>query len=317
MSLQKVSIANMRLEYDKKQLRIKGSTLPIGVSVITNDQKRLQTRGFSKGKLAWSNFIVSVDGGNYSNGKITIQKDSPMDTISIKISSKHHPEWEIREVIWLNRLLSMKITPVEPIVWATDETFKMKLDAYYDNGQVYNNKLNNKLIKQMGLGVDIEGGTFSGGKFRIFEDFEQIPLHTVSFRLHSLSHPEIDDLFTRRLNYIKHYNYSSSGGSGWNGSSGRSGSSGSDGSTGSHGGDGSHGEDGHYGDNGKDGCDLEGFVDAYPDSILQTDLVYVEVKEMCGAALKHYLVNPAGGNISIHTYGGDGGAGGSGGSGGC
>src|SRR6266498_3814543 len=104
MSLQKVSIANMRLEYDKKQLRIKGSTLPIGVSVITNDQKRLQTRGFSKGKLAWSNFIVSVDGGNYSNGKITIPKDSPMDTISIKISSKHHPEWEIREVIWLNRL---------------------------------------------------------------------------------------------------------------------------------------------------------------------------------------------------------------------
>jgi len=316
MSLEKISIANMRLEYDKKQIRVRGSALPIGVSIITSDQKRLQTRGFSSGKLKWSNFLISVEGGNYSNGKIVIPKDSPSDTISIRITSKHHPEWEIREVIWLNRLLSIRANAIEPIAWAPDETFKMNLDAYYDNGQMYTNKLNNKLIKQMELNAKAEGGVFSSGKFHIFEDFEMIPEHLVSLSLESQRYPEVSDIFSKRLTYIKNYKFSQSVGSAWSGSSGRSGSSGNAGSNGEHGGNGSDGEDGRNGEHGQYGDDLGVFVDAYPDSILQTDLVYVEVTLLKNSTKKHFLINPNGGSIAITTYGGDGGSGGQGGNGG-
>jgi len=317
MSLEKVSIANLRLEYDKKPLRLRGTSLPIGVSVITTDQKRLRTRGFSGGNLKWSNFRVSVEGGNFSNGKIAISGDNPSDTISVRITSVHHPEWEIREVIGLNHLLSIRTNPVEPVVWAPDESFKMTLDSYYDNGQAYTSRLSNKLIKQMNLSMKAEGGVFSGGRFHIFEDFENIPQHIVSLNLESQDNPEVSDFFWARLTYIKNYMFSTSASDAWSGSAGRSGFSGSDGnSDGRCGGRGEDGEDGRHGEDGKNGYDLDIFVDAYSDTILHTDLVYVEVATLGSSATKHYLINPSGGNISIQTRGGDGGNGGTGGNGG-
>jgi len=316
MSLEKVSIANMRLEYDKNQLRLRGVSLPIGVSVITSDQKRLTTRGFSHGKLKWSNFIISVQGGRYSNGKIAILPDNPSDSILLKITSKHHPEWEIKQAIVLNHLLNIKMSVVEPVIWAPEEDFNINLDSYYDNGQVYSSKLTTNLMKKKGFSMEVEGGEFTAGKFHIFDDFELIPMHTIFFKLRSLGNPAIADSFSRMLNYIKNYSFSSSELMGWTGSSGNNGSSGAQGSDGERGGNGSSGGNGHQGEHGRNGTDLVVFADAYQDSILNTVLVYVEVKESGSMDTKKYLINPDGGNITVSTYGGDGGDGGSGGNGG-
>jgi hypothetical protein len=317
MSLEKVTIENLRLEYDKKPLRLRGTNLPIGVSVITADQKRLTTWGFSHGRLKWSNFNISVQGGWFSNGKIIIPPESASDSISVSIVSKHHPEWKINEVIALNHLLDIRTSVVEPVVWAPDESFKIMLSAHYDNGQVYSNKLTSSLIKKMDLLMETEGGQFSGGKFNIYEDFENIPGHTVFFKLEQIGKPSIADSFARMLNYIKHYYYSRSEFSGFNGFSGSIGSSGASGSSdGECGTNGGHGGDGNRGEHGKDGDDLNVFVDSYFDSILQADLVYVEVDDLSCPNRKKYLINPNGGSILVSTSGGDGGNGGSGGNGG-
>lgn len=317
MSLEKVTIANLRLEYDKKPLRLKGTSLPIGVSVITADQKRLTTRGFSHGRLKWSNFNISVKGGRFSNGKIIIMPDCESDSISLSILSKHHPEWKINEVIVLNHLLDVKASIVEPVVWAPDESFKIMLSTHYDNDQVYSNRLTSSFIKKMNLLIETEGGQFSGGKFNIYEDFEKIPEHTIFFKLQQIGKPSIADSFARRLNYIKHYYYGRTEFSGLNGFSGNDGSAGFSGSSnGDCGKDGGNGNDGNPGEHGNGGDDLNIFVDAYTDNILQTDLVYVEVDDLNHPYRKKYLINPNGGSILARTSGGDGGNGGSGGSGG-
>jgi hypothetical protein len=127
----------------------------------------------------------------------------------------------------------------------------------------------------------------------------------------------IRDTFEILLDYKDHYVEYFNGQGGFMGENGYNGYDGYDaGSEGCRGENGGHGEPGMDGYMGFDGPDINVFAEAYYDNILQCDLLKVRVENLMQSFNSFYLVNPAGGNISVTTVGGTGGPGGNGGRGG-
>jgi hypothetical protein len=79
---------------------------------------------------------------------------------------------------------------------------------------------------------------------------------------------------------------------------------------------GADGGDGADGSNGKSGEDVDVFLDAYYDSLLNLNLLRARVVSKISSKKRTYLVNTTNGEILVSTKGGNGGHGGKGGNGG-
>ncbi len=136
------------------------------------------------------------------------------------------------------------------------------------------------------------------------------------------SHPGLHASLDIPLTYAYPFKASYAGASGSDGANGQDGASGIDGSPGStdpnnpsaggNGSDGSDGSNGQDGDNGGPGPDVQVYVTVLPGAhpLLQAGVV------AAGHHERFYLVDPAGGSLTISSNGGAGGSGGKGGSGG-
>jgi hypothetical protein len=318
-TLKKLPITNIRLDYDKNVPKINNSSIPIGLSVLTETKGLQKTKGYLKGTLRWTNFKIKADSAKISNGVLYIPYyQKPPRKIELTITPKYHPEMEFKDCIWLNEISGLIMKPIIEQSVSPGNVFKVALEANFNNGitQKYS-MLTNKILKDLHLKIEILGGAFNNGKLYITEDIDKIQNHSVYLFLRNETNSKIQDSIQVYLDYNKQYNYSTSGFSGLGGFDGFSGTSGSNGSiinlNGSNGANGDNGNDGKDGDIGPD---IHVFADAYFDSIIQTSLVYVEVNRNNENVISKYLINPQSGGITIVSRGGDGGKGGDGGDGG-
>jgi hypothetical protein len=315
-SLKKIPLLNLRLEYDKSIPRICNSQIPIGISVLTETQNRLTTKGFSKGNLRWTNFHIIVDSAKYSNGTLYIPySKTPPQKIILSITPKYQPEKAFKETIWLNHLTQIQLNPIVDNSLAPGNTFKISLKACYNNGLSQNYPLLTKpIIKNLNLNYKILGGKFDNGKITITDDIDEIVNHSVYLDLWDKTNLSISDSIQVILDYIKNYTFLERGNSGVNGFDGSNGSSGSSGISLYK--NGNSAENGKNGENGYLGADLDVYANTFFDSILFKPLIYIEINNLYYNRITKYLINPNGGSINIITTGGDGGRGGTGGNGG-
>jgi hypothetical protein len=305
---------------DSNYIRLPGYPFPIALKVISKNNGVLYTRGLGGGNLKWSDFIITVKGGTFYNGKINISHLLyPGDYIEIIASGKYHPALKKSQIIRLNYVQNLNLFPLSSFNKIPGERFNFGMKLKYDNGcseTVTSWNQNYKLMNSLRFQFQPVGGKVRNNSFLIDPEFENIPNHTISLRTNTPQRIYASDSLGFVLDYRGNFRYYTEAPDGDDGRNGCDGSNGSDGSESHNGGDGGHGSCGESGGYGEDGYFLEVFCDAYFDTIVNSTLLYVEVKNPERAAMKKYLVNPDGGSVQIVSSGGDGGDGGRGGSGG-
>jgi hypothetical protein len=80
------------LEYDPGVLWVKGNSLPIGIISISDKGQKSQTKGFLNGADNWSKYKIDVDSGSYSDGHIKIKGSGDEykkgDSLTINVYAK-------------------------------------------------------------------------------------------------------------------------------------------------------------------------------------------------------------------------------------
>jgi len=71
-SLKNLPIHHIKLTYNPDVLIIPGNAFDIGVSAISMDGSVYLTKGLLKGNIRWTNYNITVKGGTYYFGKISI-----------------------------------------------------------------------------------------------------------------------------------------------------------------------------------------------------------------------------------------------------
>jgi len=160
--------------------------------------------------------------------------------------------------------------------------------------------------------VEVDGGTFDKGVLTVSNNLKDIKNHKVMFKSSLKSDPSIKNDFEIPMKYDANTlaNFA--------GYCGRKGADGTWATTrlvgeGERGIDGGSGQDG---EGGGDGQEIEVFVKAAKDPILNKDLLYVKVKSLNTNNTGYYIVDPAKAKITVSANGGCGGSGGAGGYGG-
>lgn len=318
-NLKRVNIASLDMYLDSTFLRLPGYNFPIAL-VINSEKNVLYTKGLGGGKVRWSNFNVRVKGGSFSNGKIYVSdKLLPGDYVEVIAISKAHPTIKISRLIRLNYINDMNLYSLGTFPKIPGERFNFGIKVRYDNGckeNITSWSHNYKLINSLKLEFRTSGGEVKSNRFIIDSEIDNINAHTISLVTSTPRSPYISDSLSILLDYKGNYTHHVVGGSGFSGNSGFDGSSGTSGSSSQCGSSGTSGSSGQPGDNGHSGYDLDVFCDAYFDSILQAELLYLEVEALQSHHIKKYLINPEGGSIDIISSGGSGGTGGRGGNGG-
>lgn len=304
---------------DSSYLRLPGYQFPLAVKVITNG-KVFYTRGLGGGYINWNNFNIEVKGGNFAFGKIHISpKLFPGDYIEVIVKSKNNPGIGASQIIRLNYLQKFNIFPLGTFQKIPGERFSFGFKMNYDNGcqeSVTSWNQNYKLFNSLKLEFMSVGGEVKNNRFQISSDFEDIPGHKAYMICSTPRNHFAADSMGVLLDYRGLFSFYQDAPDGADGQSGCNGADGANGSESVNGGDGGDGSCGEPGYPGEPGYYLEVFCDAYFDSVLHTDLLYVEVKNPELQLMRKYLVNPDGGSITIVSRGGDGGDGGRGGDGG-
>jgi hypothetical protein len=319
-SLKNIPVKDIYLSYDSNILRIPGNSFQIGISVITNNNDTLRTKGFLNGTLRWSNFKIRTFGCDYSNGKLYIpENDWAMEgTISIDIEVKRQTNVKKYYAIQKNYLSGFKIFPQNQFNKAPGSVIKLGIIENYDtHDKIILKKTRDVTDFIKKCNTEILGGSYYNGSFRINENIYSFYNHWTGIAATSLKNNFLTDTFDFQLDYINQYNasyVSSHGSDGHNGFDGINGNSGSFyGQNGTDGANGSHGSEGYKGERGHD---IKVVFDAYFDTVLHTDLCFITLEDLKEKRLADYLVNPKGGTFTLFTQGGKGGDGGRGGSGG-
>jgi hypothetical protein len=307
----KISKISLRTE---NVLKIPGSTIEIGLVAFTEDNHISRTTGFLDGKLPWKNFEVQVDGAKFRSGKITIPKaDSLYEKgyLTLSFYSVYDPEKVFKDTIRLDYMTGISLFPTNKYRSNPGEDIEFGMDVIYQNGIRENYKSLTKYDDfEEEFNVKVRSGKFKKNEIIVEDDPALITGHKTGIWVQSRRYPAVSDVFEVVLDYNGKYSMS---GNGMWGTSGFSGSSGSSGGVGEHG---RHGQDGEPGYHGDYGHDLDVFVHAYQDTILNSPMVKVLVVDLTVNKEKRYLLNPNGASLYISAQGGDGGSGGSGGSGG-
>ena len=304
------TVSRYEFQNDQKSLRISRKSLPIGITSILSNGKIIQTKGLLGGNDGWSKYKVSVDGGKFSGGKITIAKSDSYrksDSMEIKIYTRTHflgkrNVWLLTQKVPYNYETSIKIITSGTYTKAPGSHIKYGIRKDFDNGMskiiwpskatsdlssiFYNAQtaINSQSLKipVKGFSIVPEGGSLSQSEFIIDNNPFNISNHTVKLIAILAKYPAIKDTFQMVLDYIEHYTFDKP-------------------TTGDL-----------YGYNGDRGHDLNVFSDVYFDTIINTKLMYVKIIDLKENKIYNYLINTNGGSIKIISRGLDGSDGSSG-----
>lgn len=86
-SLQDKTVKDISMMATEKPALAPGSTFEIGMTAVLEDGKEMKTTGLADGKVKWGNYVVTVTGGTFSNGTVTINYD-PRKIPGYKVSVK-------------------------------------------------------------------------------------------------------------------------------------------------------------------------------------------------------------------------------------
>jgi hypothetical protein len=306
-TLKSVPIMYMRLEVDKTIQGKFNSQIPIGITVVSETKGMICTEGFLKGSLKWTDFIISADSAKFLDGTLYVPYCNQLPkTINLTIISKYQPNRMFKD--------SIELAYFAPIQSESDKKqFQVSVDSVGFKAMLVSNeiKCNRYFLAKK------RGSIWSDGNPIPFDVFFSNPYKEVFYYNKKYKQPEWVMSAFLAMNNEKDNRYYSSGLSGLNGFSGFGGSSGSSGFiSGPNGSNGANGQNGNDGNNGGNGQDLDVFTDVFYDSLLQTNLIFVEVKNLQTENTSKYIFNPVSNHISIYSFGGDGGDGGDGGNGG-
>ena len=283
--------------YYTHALRLSGEALVIGVEALMPDSSVLKTRNIG-GSLGLNNFEFELSNSNFLFGKIHFPENT-IDAISISVRCKKYPEIVSIDYFQLHHEDALILKLPENESFSPGVNIPIELEA------VVRNDYNKEFIISPSLNryeFAVSGGTFRNGKIRIAQYPRNIRNHEVEVYIQPITKSMETQVFTLIMDYRRSYKFREYGFFGSNGSSGFSGTSGRHGQ---------HGQDGQHGD---PGPNIEVYIEAYNDSILQTMLLDVEV--FSKNKKEFYRINPDGGFLQIISEGGDGGNGGAGGDGG-
>lgn len=316
--LKGLRIDSIDIFIDSTFLRLPGYNFPIAIKIITPNNV-LYTKGLGGGKVRWSNFDIVVKGGRFFNGKIIIsEKLLPGEYIEIGVKCPDQPALFLSRIIRLNFVSKLNLFPLNNFQKIPGGHFNFGIRVNYDNG--CNENITSwddyKLMNSLQLNFRSFGGEIKYNRFHIESEIDRINSHKVGLIATTPRSPFVTDTLGITLDYKGRFTFLAYG------ISGRDGCNGADGPHGTKGSESENGSPGYIGLNGADGeegwrgDDLEVFCDAYFDTILNAELLYIEVQNMRTNRMNNYLVNPVGGSMIITTKGGSGGRGGNGGSGG-
>lgn len=312
-SLKTHSVKDIQLFTDTL-LMLQDSPHDVGFLVITDNDDTLKTKGLLKGKLPWKNFKIEAEGAKFSNGKLNILKtdsSSYIPFIPISFSSVFEENKVFYDTISLNYETGVDIFPSAAYKTYPGSTIDIGMNILYNNGEKKTYKNINK-IKNFDDYYDIllRASSYKKSEFKINTDPLDLPEHKSGIMIRSKLDFNINDVFEVDVDYRNNYKYYANGNGGLTGFTG---SSGGTGSTGSTGGTGQNGEHGDYGDSGHD---LDIYLDAYTDTILNKTMLKVFIGDVNTNKTKRFLIDPDGGNLYVSARGGSGGDGGNGGNGG-
>jgi len=306
------NIKSLVVRYDPDVLRVPGNSLPIGISVVMKNGTFHSTKGYLNGDLRWLNFKIEVEGASFFSGNLRIEETEQSlkgNAIVLKIYSKKTKELLHEQEILYNYPIDLKLFPTNEFSLAPRNRITLGMDALYNNGTIITENIYG-LAYPKNVHLSVSGGHYGLGAVNIEADPFKIENHTVSVTARSMQNVAASDNLTFILDYRHTYKKSYSvsdtedGFSGANGSDGMSGADGQDGRSGSN------GQDGY------NGIELDVFVDVYFDTIINQELLYVEVKDLWSGDMDRFLVNTDGGKLFLYNEGGDAGDGGDGGKGG-
>ncbi|WP_308709305.1 hypothetical protein [Marinoscillum pacificum] len=283
--------------YESNALRLPGESLVIGVEALMPDSTVLKTRNIG-GNLGLTNFEFELNNGSYQFGKIHFP-ESTSNAFSISVHCKKYPEVASIEYFQLHHEDALILKLPE------DESFSPGVNIPIELEAIVRNDYDKEFIISPSLNqyeFAVSGGTFKNGRIKIAQDPRDIQNHEVELYVQPITRSMETQIFTLIMDYRRSYKFRDDGFFGSNGSSGFSGTSGIHGQ---------HGQDGQHGDQGPN---IDVYIEAHNDSILQTVLLDVEVSSQ--NKKEFYRINPDGGFLQIISEGGDGGNGGNGGDGG-
>lgn len=302
------------IRYDPSVLRIVGNELPIGISTVSKSGKFTNTKGYLSGDVKWRHYRIEVEGGVFRFGKVHIKGDGSYKKGKNIVINVFHRKSNVlihSQEIKYNYETGIELYPLKMFDKAPGSQILFGIRTLYDNQMVLESPLAFNFLKKESVSVyALTGGTYRNGIFKIFADPYKIKNHTICAVSHLSSNSSITDTFRVVLDYKKDYLIDFTPMAGKNGSDGFDGN---DGGIGNHG---QHGDDGQNGWHGNNGYDLNVFADVYFDTIINHELLYVEITEPYSARFFAYLINTQKGSVLIKSCGAQGGRGGNGGDGG-
>lgn len=313
-SLKEIDVKKISLRTDNNGLLLQGTKTEIGLITFTADNHIYATQGKLKGKLRWKNFKVEAEGATFSNGKLNIQHQpfyKYKSTIPVKFWSVYQPQKIFYDTIRLNYEKQIDLFATGFYYKLPGSTVPFGMKITYDNNVEKTYKDINKIPDfDEDYEIFVRASTYRRSSFKVYEDFLDIPDHKSGVMIQLRRDENVFSALEITLDYKAAFKHSASGFSGMNGFSGMWGSTGS---TSQNGQNGQHGEPASHGQNGHD---LDIYVDAYFDTIINETLLKVYIGDLYTEKAKRYLVNTKGGSLHVSAQGGYGGEGGDGGHGG-
>lgn len=210
-------IDSLKVEYDKNQLILPGEKFSISITSYHQNGKIRKTRGTTGGNVSWGHYLVTVRGGEFRSGKITVNEKlvpSIGKYIELEVSPVKNPEMKKQLLIPLNYETSVKFIPEEPFEKAPGSEIEGKILTVYNNGvsRISEKLRTNSLTKN--IAFETTGGSWRKGKFRIDPDFLNIENHTASLVVKPVLNPSVSDTFSVLMDYKKHYSLNFNGQSG-------------------------------------------------------------------------------------------------------
>lgn len=268
--------AQPRLQYDPAQLRIAGRSLPIGILNVSTKGAPTATKGFLGGSDDWSKYTLEVDGGSFSNGAIGIGSTKGYkkgDSITVNVYTR---KWFLGKKNWLltQRIPydyedSISILTSGNLGKAPGAHMRFGVRTWYDNKMFVDQWFPVKK-KDEDFRFEFEGSKISASKGDLKIDNDPAKIKGDKVRLIAIlaNQPSIRDTLPVTLDYVAAYQCKLQ-------------------STGI-------------------GHDLNVMADVYFDTLINARLMKILVTDRTDKKIYNYLINTAGGSITISSKGADG-----------